>query len=54
MEVPKCNHNTTDQLDDGVNIKEEVLEWLSELGKLDAQAKEIGPLVKRILASTPQ
>ena len=41
---------TTDQLDDGVHIKEEVLEWLSELGRLDAQAKEIGPLVKSMLA----
>lgn len=41
---------TTDQLDDGVNIKEEVLGWLSEMGRLDAQAKEIGPLVKTMLA----
>lgn len=41
---------TTDQLDDGLNVKEEVLEWLSELGRLNLQAKEIGPLVKRMLA----
>lgn len=41
---------TTDQLDDGLNVKEEVIEWLSELGRLDAQAKEIGPLVKMMLA----
>lgn len=41
---------TTDQLDDGVNIKVEVLEWLSGLGRLDARAREIGPLVKRMLA----
>ena len=41
---------TTDQLDDGINVKEEVIEWLSELGKRDAKAKEIGPLVRRMLA----
>ena len=41
---------TTDQLDDGISVKKEVIEWLSELGRLDVQAKEIGPLVKRMLA----
>ena len=41
---------TTDQLDDGINVKKEVIEWLLELGILDVRAKEIGPLVRRMLA----
>ena len=44
-------NTTTDHFDDGVSIKKEVLEWLSELGRLDVRAMEIGPLVKRMLAA---
>ncbi len=41
---------TTDELDDGVNIKVEVIDWLFNLGRLDLHAQEIGPLIKEMLA----
>lgn len=39
---------TSDQLDDGFNIKIEVLDWLTDLGIRNAKAHEIGSLIKRM------
>ncbi|KAK0516178.1 hypothetical protein JMJ35_000781 [Cladonia borealis] len=47
-------HTTTDQLDDGVQIKPEVLQWLSRLSRLNLRAKEISVLVKEMLATALQ
>lgn len=43
-------HTTTDQLDDGMKIKPEVLQWLSRLSELNLRAKEIGALIEEMLA----
>lgn len=41
---------TSDSLDNGISIKQEILDWLTRLAGINARAEEIVSLLKQMLA----